>query len=446
MIKNRSLLAHFQEISDVVKSRRFRRLSVEGFWIVTGQVMAVIGSLVGVRLLTGLMTPAAYGELALGMTVVMVVNQTVFGPLSGGVTRFYAPAAEQGDLGGYLGAVRRLVRSANWVVVLMSLTAMACLLLSGQQYWIGISAAAFVFAAISGWNSVLGGIQNAARQRQIVALHQGMESWLRFLVAAGMMTLLDANSTVAMAGSAIAMILVLASQSLFFRKIVAGHTTIPDMAGDWQEKIRTFSWPISIFGVFTWLQLASDRWALKLFATAHDVGLYAVIYQLGYYPMSLATAMAMQLLAPIFYKQAGDASDSMRTAHVNSLSWRFTGFTLGMTGFVFVMAMLLHRQIFGFFVAKEYSGISFLMPWMLLSGGIFASGQTLALNMSSQMKNHVMIAPKIVTALLGVLFNVAGAYWYGIQGIVIASCSFSLSYFLWMVILSKRHGGENCSL
>lgn len=414
---------------------------MEGFWIVTGQALAVIGSLVGVRLLTGLMTPAAYGELALGMTLVMVVNQTVFGPLSGGITRFYAPAAEQGDLGGYLTAVRRLVRSASWVVILLSLTAITGLLLSGRQHWIGITAAAFVFAAISGCNSVLGGIQNAARQRQIVALHQGMESWLRFLVAAGMMALLDANSTVAMMGSAVAMILVLVSQSLFFRKIVADHRTISGEAGSWQENIWTFSWPISIFGVFTWLQLASDRWALKLFATSHDVGLYAVIFQLGYYPMSLATAMAMQLLAPIFYKQAGDASDSMRTAHVNSLSWRLTGFTLGMTGFVFVMAILFHTQIFGFFVATEYFGVSFLLPWMLLSGGIFASGQTLALNMSSQMKNHFMIVPKIVTALFGVLFNVAGAYWYGIKGIVIASCSFSILYFLWMVILSKRHGG-----
>src|SRR3989344_1784787 len=111
-----------------LKSERFRRLSKEGFWIVLGQAAAVVGSLFGVRLLTELLDPAAYGELALGMTVATLVNQTVLGPLSNGVTRFYAPAVEQGDLGGYLNAVRRLVISATGIIVLMVLLTVAGLL------------------------------------------------------------------------------------------------------------------------------------------------------------------------------------------------------------------------------------------------------------------------------------------------------------------------------
>ena len=46
-----------------IRSERFRGLSKEGFWIVLGQAMVMLGSLVGVRLLTD---PAAFGELALG--------------------------------------------------------------------------------------------------------------------------------------------------------------------------------------------------------------------------------------------------------------------------------------------------------------------------------------------------------------------------------------------
>src|SRR5665647_2701772 len=86
-------------------SERFRRLSKEGAWIVLGQASAVLGSLASVRLLTELLDPAAYGELALGMTVASLVNQTVLGPLSNGITRFYAPAQERGDLRSYLTAV-----------------------------------------------------------------------------------------------------------------------------------------------------------------------------------------------------------------------------------------------------------------------------------------------------------------------------------------------------
>src|ERR1035437_4523824 len=124
---------------------RFRRLSKEGAWIVFGQVTAILGSLASVRLLTELLDPAAYGELALGMTVAAVVNQTVIRPLSNGVTRFYAPAQERGDLGGYLNAVYRLVSAATAVVVLMILLTVAGLLAAGHTQWIGIASGALVF-------------------------------------------------------------------------------------------------------------------------------------------------------------------------------------------------------------------------------------------------------------------------------------------------------------
>ena len=67
---------------------------------------------------------------------------------------------------------------------------------------------------------------------------------------------------------------------------------------------------------------------------------------------------------------------------------------------------------------------------MLLGGGIFAAGQTIALNLMSQMKTQVMIAPKLTTALLGVALNFALAYSYGITGIVIAGILFSTSYLV----------------
>lgn len=416
---------------------RLRRLSKEGAWIVLGQAAAVLGTLAGVRLLTELLDPVAYGELALGMTVASLVNQTVLGPLSNGITRFYAPAQESRDLGGYLSAVRGLVMAAIAVIAIMIALTGAGLLLAGRTQWMAIASAALVLAGLSGCNAILSGIQNAARQRAIVALHQGMDSWARFLLAAALVVWLGATSTMAMAGYALAVALVLGSQYLFFRKVMHNDGAVADQSR-WRRQIWAYSWPISIFGIFTWLQLASDRWALELFATVQEVGLYAALYQLGYYPMSVATGMATQFLVPIFYQRAGDASDSRRNAGVNLLSWRLTGMALGLTGAVFFAALLFHAQIFGIFVAAKYASVSHLLPWMLLAGGVFAAGQTIALNLMSQMKTHAMIAPKLITALLGVALNFAGAYWYGITGIVSAGVLFSVSYFLWMAMLSKN--------
>lgn len=422
----------------VLTSERFRRLSKEGAWIVLGQAAAVLGSLVGVRLLTELLDPAAYGELALGMTVATLVHQTVLGPLGNGSTRFYAPAQERGDIGGYLSAVRRLVLSATGVLVLLIALMATGLFLAGRSEWIAIATAALTFAILSGNNSILSSIQNAARQRSIVALHQGMEPWARFLVAVALMVWLGATSTVAMSGFAMAIILVLGSQYMHFRKIVPTHSTGAHRGKNWQAQIWKYSWPFGVWGIFYWAQSASDRWALGHFATTQEVGLYAVLFQLGYYPMSMVAGMAMQFLGPIFYQRAGDASDIRRNAGVINLSWRLTGLVLSVTGAVFFVALQFHEQIFHILVAREYWPVSYLLPWVLVAGGLFATGQTIALNLMSQMKTRAMLAATIIPCLLGVAFNFVGAYWYSITGIVIAGVSFSVLYSAWMATISVR--------
>ena len=418
-------------------SLRFQRLFKEGFWIVFGQAMVMIGSLVGVKLLTGLLNPAEYGELALGMTIATLINQIILGPMGQGVMRFYAPAIEEDDLCGYLYAVKRLVFISAAIIMFVILIAIVGLNLAGRSEWITISITSILFASISGYNAILSGIQSAARQRSVAAIHQGLESWSRFLVAVGLISWLGATSTVAMIGYALSAIFVVVSQSIYFLKIVPNPMAWIDCQKGWDRKILQYSWPMSIFGIFTWFQLVSDRWTLGLFRTTEEVGMYATLFQLGYYPISMATGMVVQFLAPIFFQRAGDGSHARRNANVNILSWRLTGLSLGLTGIAFGITFLLHTQIFQIFVAQQYREVSYLLPWVVLSGGIFAASQTIALNLMSQAKTYTMMPTKIGTALLGVLLNLVGSYFYGTVGIVMASVMFSISCFFSMAALSK---------
>ena len=418
-------------------SERFRRLSREGIWIILGQAIAMLGLLAGVRLLTELLDPVAYGELALGMTVATLVSQTLIGPLGNGASRFYASAVERNDLGGYLIAVRRLVLQVVGVIVFLMIGAIIGLPWMGAAHWTALAVTAFLFAVLGGSSSLMSGVQNAARQRSIVALHQGMESWLRWLCAAGLMIWLGASAVVAMAGYAVAAAIVLGSQYWFFRKTtpkrpVAGRAT------HWKREIWSYSWPFAAWGIFTWAQLASDRWALELFTTPQEVGLYAALFQLGYYPIATATGMIVQFLAPIFFQRAGDASDSQRRANVNELSARLIGLALIVTGTLFLVTFFFHELLFSAFVADEYRAVSRLLPWVVLGGGLFATGQTIALNLMSQLKTRTMIAAKIVTAILGIAFSFAGAYVSGITGVVGAGVLFALIYVLWMANLAGK--------
>lgn len=418
-------------------SLRFHRLAKEGAWILTGQIASVVGALVLVRVLTEYIEPAQYGQLALGLTLAGLVNQVVMGGITAGIGRFYSIAAEGNDLPGYLRASRWLMGFAAIAVAVIALVFMAGLLWFGYSQWVGLAAAALVFSMLSGYNASLSGIQNAARQRAIVAFHGGLDAWLKILLAVGVMLWLGSSSTAVVLGYALSSLLVTCSQLFFLRRLIRLQNNKPQPCSNWAPQIWAYSWPFSVFGVFTWMQQISDRWALQTFASEHEVGLYAVVFQLGYVPIGLATGMAMTFLGPILYQRSGSATDRNRNMSVHRIAWRITFAGLLITALVFVLTFLLHEWIFQVLVSTKYHAVSSLLPWMVLAGGIFAAGQMLALKLMSEMKSAVMTTAKIVTAILGVGLNIYGASQFGLQGVVVALVAFSCIYFFWMAWLAQ---------
>ena len=418
-------------------SDRFRRIGKEFFWIAAGQAIAILGALVGVRLLTDLLPPDVYGELALGMTLATLVNQVVTGPVANAAMRFFSPAREANEIESFLIALRRLLVKGTFVVLLVASSISLVLLIKGQFAWLWLGVAAFSFALLSGYCSALDGIQNAARQRPIVAWHQALSSWGRFLAAAGLVLWLGTTSTVAMLGYGLATLLVLLSQVIFFRRTLRATDNISDTKilphQRWDRQMFTYAWPFATWGILTWAQMASDRWGLQMFRTNQDVGLYAALYQIGYYPISIATGLVVQLVAPVMFERAGDTSTAARMEEVYVISWRLTYGALGLTVVAFVMAELFHDIIFRIFVAPGYSSVAYLLPWMVLAGGLFTAGQTAALNLMSSLSTKALLMPKIGTAVLGVCLNCLGAALFGVPGIVAASIVFAIVYLVWIL-------------
>lgn len=131
------------------------------------------------RVLTERLGPEQYGQLALGLTVAGLVNQVVMGGITAGIGRFYSMAAEKQDLNGYLHASRQLMVYAAVTVAVIGLLLMVGLVWLEYSEWIGLAATSLVFSVLAGYNSSLSGIQNAARQRAVVAFHGGLDAWLR---------------------------------------------------------------------------------------------------------------------------------------------------------------------------------------------------------------------------------------------------------------------------
>lgn len=417
---------------------RFQRLAKEGSWIVVGQIATVTGSLALVRFLTEHLSPIQYGELALGLTIAGLMNQAIFGGIVNGIGRYYAVAAEARDLNGYLRDSRTLLAYGTLVATVIGAMLMIGLQWFGYSRWMGLAVAALVFSLLVAYNGAIDGIQNAARQRAIVALHGGLHAWLKILLALVFMTWLGTTSTAVVIGYAGTVLLVALSQLVFLRRTIPPRTATGVRHHAWLHRIWSYSWPFSTFGIFTWMQQVSDRWALEGFTSTMEVGQYSVLFQLGYTPVAMATGLAVAFAAPILFQRSGDATNAARNANVHHLTWKLTYLSVILTALGTLVAFVMHEKIFRLLVGSEYRTLSDLLPWFVLAGGLFAAGQTLSLKLMSEMKTRAIASAKIITAILGVVLNVVGAALAGLNGVVAALLAFSASYFVWMVLLARK--------
>ncbi|MBE2222738.1 MAG: lipopolysaccharide biosynthesis protein [Anaerolineae bacterium] len=431
---------------------RFSHLGKEFIWISIGEAVAVIASLIGLRLFTNYLSPAVFGEVALIMTLATLVNQLLFGPLAGAVLRFLAPAHEAGAVRAYLDASRHLAQVVTLVVVALTAVFTFILLVLGRSSWVFFLITAVLYALLTGYNLILNGMQNALRQRKVVAWHTAIGQWLQVIFVLAAIFYFGATSYAVMLGYLVAAACILPSQFYFFRRKVLGltqeeapTTTQATDALLWQGKMKTYALPFMGWGAFSWAQMSSDRWALQVTGSTSEVGYFAILYRLGYYPISLLTNLVVQLLTPVLFQKAGDASNRQRMAATYRANQMLVMISLGTTAVAVLAAYLLHNLIFSLFVAPEYGIISWLLPWMVLAGGLFATGQIATIGVLSESETRSLLAPKIVTAVLGTLLNFVAAYYWGLAGVVGAIVFAAAVYMVWIVLLGRQRQKERPS-
>lgn len=412
-----------------------RAATVEIAWVVAGQAAAVIGSLALLRLLTTIMTPDEYGRLALGLTLAGLVGQVITGGVANGIGRFRSIAVESGDLDGFVNASRRLALGVGAVVLAGSLILAAALFLAGRPDWAAIVAWIAPFAIFAGWNQMLLSYQAAARRRPLVAVISAAEPWLRMPIALGLASWRGADAPTMIAALALASLATVLFQVGFVERVAP---TGRDAEGAWRRRIVGFARPFTIFGIFTWLQQASDRWSLETFASTRDVAIFAVLYQVGYSPISSVSGLATAVLGPVLYQRAGDAASAERLARVRSTVRRLCAVILVLTVAGTGIAVLLADPVFAILVGPEFRGAAGLLPWLVATGGLFAAGQVLSLGLMAEVNTSRLIRPKVVTAVVGLALNIVGALWAGVTGVAIASTIFAAMFLAWVAILSSR--------
>ena len=402
----------------------------EGAWVVVGQVVSFAASIYGVKLLTSLMLPKEYGELSLTMTYTTLLSQLLFAPLSASSSRFYIIAKEKNELNKYAVSLTYFLTLFSVFSLIISFIIGLFLFYYNKVDLILSLSLALVFSITNGINMTITAIQIAARQRSLVAIIQGIDSWTKYLFAIIIVIMIGAFTISVLIGYIISSILLLLFQNYHLRKIISKSDVSRDK--EWEKKIWKYIIPFIYWGLFTWAQASSDKWALAFFSTSKNVGLYNALYQIGYFPISVAVGFGIQFLTPIFFQKAGDGMDIDKGLLVNKLSGKIILFTLGLTIIAFLVSLVFHQQLLLlFFDNFEYVEISFLLPWLIIAGGIFACAQALSLEMMSKMQTSNLATIKITTSILGIFLNIVFAYYFSVKGVVFANIIYSIFYFLW---------------
>lgn len=219
--------------------------------MILGQIATIAGSLALVRVLTEYLSPSQYGELALGLTIAGLMNQVIFGGISNGISRFYTIALEKHDLNGYLDDARVLLSYATLVAALIGAILLVGLKAYGYSNWIGLAAAVLAFSLLSGYNAAIGGLQNAARQRAIVALHSGLNAWLKIILAIVAMYWLGSTSVAVIIAYVATTFLVTISQLVFLRRTIPAKSVGSVHRHAWIGRIWSYAAP-SAAGAVLW--------------------------------------------------------------------------------------------------------------------------------------------------------------------------------------------------
>ncbi len=389
-------------------------------YVVAGQMFTAAGAWGGVRLLTEVLSPHEFGLYMLAMTGANFVHQLVFAPLGAATQRFWAAALDRRSLSSYYRAVFQLATRCVAITVLVAFSIFVGCFWWLDRAWYMLGGPTFVFAVSWGLLMVADNLHSAARWRGTVAAHQAVTHWLRWCCAALCAWKCHGTAAAAMWGATAGVLLSGISRCIALQRLLSQSRETHLEPLLWKSQLLEYFLPFTVCGIFTWAVTSSDRWALALSSSAHDVGLYAVLYQLAYFPCVLLGDVIQQFVGPILFEKMGDGSDQTRLLQAWRWHWRVFGIALLTFGGICVLAWCFAEPLLELLAAPNYRSYAAGLPLLALAGSFFSLGQMLALLIIGMAGSRAILWVKISHAIAGIATNFLLAYFAGIPGLLVA--------------------------
>jgi len=363
-----------------------RRLMVEGGWVVAGQILSALGVLLGLRVLTSLLSPHVFGEVVLVSGIVLMAEGLAAGPLMQAVLRYYPEAAATNRV--------EVLRAATMKYLNRStlLTGVFCLIgfLLYSQFtplspWIGPLTVALLVVDVLRQHEIT--LLNSARCQRIAALWVAADVWARPILAWAMITVTGPTVMATLTGyvgASLTLLLLLAPWRIRSKvpsyKERTGGTCSASHGREWssiQKQIELneqqlgkcltrYAVPLIPLGVINWITDQADRFLIGALIGAEQAGIYAALYGLVSRPFLMAGGALELWMRPV-YHEALLSRSGVREKRILQV-WLRAILSIGIVGTI--IFGIWQEGIAALLLAEPYRVASWLMPWIAAGYGL----------------------------------------------------------------------------
>jgi O-antigen/teichoic acid export membrane protein len=415
----------------------------EFLWVFVGHAGTAVLGIFGVKVLTNILGPSQFGILSLANTIVALISTNIlFGPLGQGIYRFWSISKNNGQLESFYTVTNQYRRYAIGAGFLATLVLLIVMIVVENKEWPGLMVVAMITGIALGSLGLRISVFLAARKRKLVALLNIANALLKPVLATILVLLLTESASWAMFGYFMATISVVVFSEHYYYRFVSGSSNSSLIVGKADSRIGrnilSYSWPFAAWGVFGWIHMSCDKWALQAFHGTETVGAFAVVSQLAIFPLIFGSGFLSSLFTPIAFQRAGDMSDRNDIVSAIKVLVLMTGvYILGVLVLIALFYMF-HYPLVLFISNKEFAGLSFLLPWLTVAWALFYLGQTLSIFGMLANRPKSYIVPKLVSALVAGISTFYFSENIGPGGVVWGLAIAGFVYALWCAIIARN--------
>lgn len=447
MINSKRIAKNFLQSNILPIKIRLNQLSHvrhEMIWVVVGQILAFLGAFAGIKILTTVMQPEGYGQLALGITIAGLLNMFIYGPVGQVVARFFSVCHEKNELRVYFFILKKAhIACGLMLLVFICLAAILTNVWAGGK-WALLVIMASLFGIVSGINVSFLSLQGAIRQRKVVALHQGIDAWLRPALAIAALYLFRNSVYFALLGYILGTFTITLSQWVFAMKNTAvkehWNGTSPDkkvVRANIQE-FYAYANPFILWAGIAAVSMYADRWILQGLFGTEEVGVYVAIYQIANAPIALLVGMITQFILPIIFERAGVLTSAAQAESSARLLNQTVIVSVIIILPIIAVTFFFSESLVGLLTSSVFTEHHRVLWVITLGLVLYNVGQLLVSKGLYCNQPQIYIWPKAIQGGSFLILAYFLAKHLGIPGLAVALCGSSLLYLTVILLVNRR--------